>query len=327
MPHMQRRRFITLAGAAMAWPLAVRAQRKAMPVIGYLHFASPNYIPAPESFLQGLREYGYIDGRNVALEYRWAQGEYDRLPAMAADLVAHGVDLIAAFGPPPAKAAKNATSTIPIVFEVGNDAVEAGLVSSLAQPGGNATGLSILFVQVTAKRLELLCDLLPGSKTIGLLVNPKSPTAEPSIRGASEAAKAKNVQLSVVNASTVSEINAAFASAAGSKVQGMIVSADPFFDTQRVTLVAVAARERLPSIYFEDEFPNAGGLISYGSSLADVYRQMGLYAGKILKGAKPSELPVEQPTKFRLAINLKTAHDLGISVPQSLLFTADNVIE
>lgn len=311
----------------MACPLAAHAQRKAIPVIGYLHFASPDYIPAPESFLQGLREYGYVDGQNIALDYRWARGEYDRLPAMAAELVAHGVDLIAAFGPPPAKAAKNATSTIPIVFEVGNDAVEAGLVTSLAQPGGNATGLSILFVQVTAKRLELLCELLPGAKTIGLLVNPKSPTAEPSIRGASEAAKAKGVQLSVFNASTVSEINAAFTAAVGARVQGMIVSADPFFDTQRTLLVGVAAREKLPSIYFEDEFPNAGGLISYGSSLADVYRQMGLYAGKILKGAKPSELPVEQPTKFRLAINTRTAHDLAISLPPSLLATADNVVD
>lgn len=324
---MQRRQFIALAGAATAWPLVVHAQRKPVPVIGYLHFASPDYVPAPESFLQGLRDYGYVDGQNVALEYRWAQGVYDRLPAMAAELVAHGVDLIAAFGPPPAKAAKNATSTIPIVFEVGNDAVEAGLVASLAEPGGNATGLSILFVQVTAKRLELLCDLLPGAKTIGLLVNPKSPTAEPSIRGASEAAKAKSVQLSVFNASTVAEIDAAFTAAVGARVQGMIVSADPFFDTQRALLVKVAAREKLPSIYFEDEFPNAGGLISYGSSLADVYRQMGLYAGKILKGAKPSELPVEQPTKFRLAINTRTAHDLGISVPPSLLATADNIVD
>jgi len=324
---MQRRQFIALAGAAVAWPLGVHAQRKAMPVIGYLHFASPDYIPAPESFLQGLKEYGYFDGQNVALEYRWARGEYDRLPALAAELVGQGVDLIAAFGPPPAKAAKNATATIPIVFEVGNDAVEAGLVASLAQPGGNATGLSILFVQVTAKRLELLCELLPGAETIGLLVNPKSPTAEPSIRGASEAAKAKGVKLSVFNASIVPEINAAFAAAVGAKVQGMIVSADPFFDTQRALLVAVAAREKLPTIYFEDEFPNAGGLISYGSSLAEVYGQMGRYAGKILKGAKPSELPVEQPTRFRLAINLKTARELGISVPSSLMFTADNVVD
>src|ERR1700742_3729278 len=188
-----------------------------MPVIGYIHFATPNYIPASDSFLRGLKELGFVEGQNVALEYRWAQGDYDRLPAIAADLVGLGVDLIAAFGPPPARAAKNATSTIPIVFEVGNDAVEAGLVTSLAQPGGNATGLSILFVQVTAKRLELLCELLPGAETVGLLVNPKSPTAEPSIRGASEAAKAKGVKLSVFNASIVSEIDAAFAAAVASR--------------------------------------------------------------------------------------------------------------
>src|ERR1700742_4700423 len=211
--RMQRRQFIALAGAAMTWPLAVHGQRKPIPVIGYLHFASPDYIPARESFLQGLREYGYVDGQSVALEYRWAQGAYDRLPGLAAELVAQSVDLIAAFGPPPAKAAKNATSTIPIVFEVGNDAVEAGLVTSLAQPGGNATGLSILFVEITPKRLELLCELLPDARTIGLLVNPKSPTAKPSMRGAAEAAQAKGVELSVLNASTVSEIAAAYSTA------------------------------------------------------------------------------------------------------------------
>src|SRR5437899_433984 len=209
MCRMQRRQFIAMV-AAMACAPAARAQRKAMPVIGYLHFAAPSYIPAPDSFLRGLKEFGFVEGQNVALEYRWAQGDYDRLPAMAADLVGQGVDLIAAFGPPPARAAKNATSTIPIVFEVGNDAVEAGLVSSMAQPGGNATGLSIRCVQITPKRLQLLCELLPDARTIGLLVNPKSPTAQPSMRGAAEAAQAKGVQLSVLNASTVSEIGAAF---------------------------------------------------------------------------------------------------------------------
>ena len=324
---MRRREFVAMVGTAMVWPLAAHAQRKAMPVIGYLHFAAPNYIPASNSFLLGLKEFGFVEGQNVALEYRWAQGDYDRLPAMAADLVGMGVDLIAAFGPPPARAAKNASSTIPIVFEVGNDAVEAGLVTSLSQPGGNATGLSILFVQITPKRLELLCELLPDARTIGLLVNPKSPTAQPSIRSATEAAQAKGVRLSVLNASTVSEVGAAFSAAISSSVQGMIISADPFFDSQRELLVKVAAHEKLPTIYFEDEFPNAGGLISYGSSLADVYRQMGLYAGKILKGAKPSELPVEQPTKFRMAINLKTARELGIAVPPRLLATADEVID
>jgi putative ABC transport system substrate-binding protein len=324
---MQRRDFIAMVGSAMAWPLAAHAQRRPMPVIGYLHFATPNYIPASDSFLRGLKDFGFVEGQNVALEYRWAQGDYDRLPAMAAELVGLGVDLIAAFGPPPAKAAKNATSTIPIVFEVGNDAVEAGLVTSLAQPGGNATGLSILFVQITPKRLELLCELLPDARIIGLLVNPKSPTAQPSMRSAAEAAQAKGVKLSVLNASTVADIQAVFSAAASSGVRGMIVSADPFFDTQRELLVTVAAREKLPAVYFEDEFPNAGGLISYGSSLAEVYRQMGLYAGKILKGAKPSELPVEQPTKFRMAINLKTARELGITVPPRLVATADEIID
>jgi len=226
-----------------------------MPVIGYLHFAKPEYTPNAAEFLQGLGERGFVEGKNVALEYRWAEGQYDRLPAMAAELVARKVDLIAAFGPPPARAAKNATSAIPIVFEVGNDAVEAGLVESLARPGGNATGLSILFTQLTPKRL------------------------------------------------------------------------DPFFDTRRAQLVAPAAQFRVPTIYFEREFAAVGGLISYGSSLPAVYRQMGIYAAKILKGEKPSELPVEQPTKFELIINLKTAKALGLTVPAKLMFTADEVIE
>ena len=278
-----------------------------MPVIGYLHFAKPEYTPNAAEFLQGLGERGFVEGKNVALEYRWAEGQYDRLPAMAAELVARKVDLIAAFGPPPARAAKNATSTIPIVFEVGNDAVEAGLVESLARPGGNATGLSILFTQLTPKRLELLCELIPGARTIGLLVNPKSPTAAPSIKGAEEAAAAKGVKLLTLNASTENEIDAAFAAFATAKADGLIIAADPFFDTRRGQLVAPAAQFRVPTIYFEREFAAIGGLMSYGSSLPAVYRQMGIYAGKILQGEKPSELPVEQPTKFELIINLKAA--------------------
>jgi putative ABC transport system substrate-binding protein len=298
-----------------------------MPVIGYLHFAKPEYTPNAAEFLQGLGERGFVEGRNVALEYRWAEGQYDRLPAMAAELVARKVDLIAAFGPPPARAAKNATSTIPIVFEVGNDAVEAGLVESLARPGGNATGLSILFTQLTPKRLELLCELSPGARTIGLLVNPKSPTAAPSIKGAEEAAAAKGVRLLTLNASTENEIDAAFAALATAKADGLIIAADPFFDTRRGQLVAPAAQFRVPTIYFEREFAAVGGLISYGSSLPAVYRQMGIYAAKILKGEKPSELPVEQPTKFELIINLKTAKAMGLTVPAKLMFTADEVIE
>src|SRR6202011_3758533 len=324
---MRRREFVGLIGGAAAlWSLAAKAEGK-VPVIGYLHFATPDYQPAAASFLKGLAETGFIEGKDFSVAYRWAEGHYDRLPAMASELVALEVDLIAAFGPPPAKAAKTATSTIPIVFEVGNDAVEAGLVASLARPGGNATGLSILFTQLTGKRLELLCELIPQARTIALLVNPKSPTAEPSIRGAQEAARAKGVQLSILNASTESEIDAAFATFVNLRADGLIIAADPFFDTRRQQLVAPAARYRVPTIYFEREFSAAGGLISYGTSLPAVYRQMGVYAGRILKGENPANLPVEQPTKFEMIINLKTAEALGLTVPPKLLFTADEVIE
>jgi putative ABC transport system substrate-binding protein len=325
---MKRREFITLlAGAAASVPLVARAQQKPMPVIGYFHFATPGYTPMAAAFLQGLKEMGFTEGQNVAIEYRWAEGQYDRLPAMAADLVGRKVDLIAAFGPPVARAARNATSTIPIVFEVGNDAVEAGLVASMARPGGNATGFSILFTQLTSKRLDLLCALIPQARTVALLVNPNSPTAAPSIRGAQEAASARGVQLSILNASTESEIDAAFVTFANGQAGGLIIAADPFFDTRRDQLVAPAARYKVPTIYFEREFSTAGGLISYGSSLPSVYRQMGIYAGRILKGEKPADLPVEQPTKFEMAINLKTANALGLTVPPTLLATADEVIE
>jgi putative tryptophan/tyrosine transport system substrate-binding protein len=325
---MKRRAFITLVGgAAASLPFAARAEPATMPVIGYFHFATPAYAPTAASFLQGLNETGFVAGQNVAVEYRWAEGQYDRLPAMAADLVDRKVDLIAAFGPPLARAAKNATSTIPIVFEVGNDAVAAGLVASLARPGGNATGLSILFTQVTPKRLELLCELIPQARTIALLVNPNSPTAEPSIQGAEEAARAKGVQLAILNASTESEIDAAFTKLVSLQADGLIIAADPFFDTRRAQLVAPAARYKIPTIYFAREAPASGGLMSYGSSLSEAYRQMGIYSGRILKGEKPADLPVQQPTKFELIINLKTARALGLTVPPKLLFTADEVIE
>jgi putative ABC transport system substrate-binding protein len=328
MPGMERRSFLGLLGtAAVSLSAVARAQLSAMPVIGYFHFASPGYTPSAAAFLQGLNESGFIEGKNVAIEYRWAEGRYDRMPAMAAELVARKVDLIAAFGPPSARAAKNATSTIPIVFEVGNDAVEAGLVESLARPGGNATGLSILFTQLTPKRLELLCELLPTAATIALLVNPTSPTAAPSIKGAQEAAAAKAVKLLILNASTENEIDAAFALAASAKVDGLVISADPFFDSRRDQLVAPAVRYRIPTIYFEREFSTAGGLISYGSSLPAVYRQMGIYAARILRGEKPADLPVQQPTAFELVINLKTAKAFGLTVPPKLIFTADEVIE
>lgn len=325
---MKRREFVTLiAGSAAAWPLAAYAQRRAIPVVGYLHFAEPTYVPTANDFLQGLKEAGFVEGQNVAVEYRWAEGRYDRLPAMAADLVRLKVDLIAAFGPPPARAAKNATSVIPIVFEVGNDPVEAGLADSLPRPGGNATGMSVLFVQLTPKRLELLCELVPDAKTIALLVNPNSPTAAPSIRGAPEAAQAKGVKLSILKATDENEIDAAFETAVTSKADGLIVAADPFFDTRRRQLIAAAAHAKIPTIYFEREFSNAGGLISYGPSLASVYRRMGNLSARILKGEKPAELPVEQPTTFQTVINLKTAKEMGVTIPPTLLARADDVIE
>ena len=324
---MRRREFVGLIGGAAAlWSLAAKAQGK-VPVIGYLHFATPDYQPAAASFLKGLAETGFIEGKDFSVAYRWAEGHYDRLPAMASELVALEVDLIAAFGPPPAKAAKAATSTIPIVFEVGNDAVEAGLVKSLARPGGNATGLNILFTQLTAKRLEVLCQLLPRAKNITLLSNPKSPTAEPSIRDAQAGARSKGVQLSTLNASNDGEIETAFSEFGKMQSDGLIVAADPFFDTRREQLPAAAARYKVPTIYFEPEFSTVGGLISYGSRLSSVYRHMGIYAGRILRGEKPADLPVEQPTKFEMAINLRTARALGVEIPPELLFTADEVIE
>lgn len=324
---MKRRQFIALlSGAAAASSFAARAQGKP-PVIGYLHFASPDYQPAAASFLKGLTETGFIEGRDFSVTYRWAEGHYDRLPSMASELVGLKVDLTAAFGPPPAKAAKLATSKIPIVFEVGNDAVEAGLVSSLSRPGGNATGLNILYTQITGKRLELICQLLPRAKNIVLLVNPKSPTAEPSIRDAQAGARARGVQLSTLNASNDDEIETAFTEFG--KIQGdaLIVAADPYFDTRREQLPAAAAKHKVPTIYFEPEFSTVGGLISYGTRLSSVYRQMGAYAGRILKGERPADLPVEQPTKFELAINLRTARALGIKPPPELLSTADEVVE
>jgi putative tryptophan/tyrosine transport system substrate-binding protein len=330
---VKRREFIAIfGGTAMAapfasWPRAAHAQPKPMSVIGYLHFATADYAPGAKEFLEGLQEKGYVDGKNVALEFRWAEGHYDRLPALASDLVARKVDLIAAFGPPPAHAAKNATSTIPIVFEVGSDAVETGLVASLSRPGGNATGFNILFTQVTPKLVDLLGQLIPGAKRIALLVNPKSPTAEPSMRGAQEGARSRNVQLSIVKAANGSDIDSAFASVGDLHVDGVVVSPDPFFDTRREQLANAAADYKVPTIYFERGFCKSGGLISYGSDLSAVYREMGVYAGRILSGEKPEDLPVVQPTKYDLVVNLKTAKTLGLTVPQSLLVAADEVIE
>jgi putative tryptophan/tyrosine transport system substrate-binding protein len=324
---MKRREFIGLIAGVGVWPISVRAQQqKAMPVIGYLHFEKPG-SPLQDAFLRGLKDTGYVVGQNVSIEYRWAEGQYDRSRAMAADLVDRKVDVIAAFGPPLARAAKDATSTIPIVFEVGNDAVEAGLVTSLAHPGGNATGFSVLFTQLTPKLLELISEMVPEVRIVGLLVNPNSPTAEPTIRDAQEAATAKGVQLTILKTSTESEIDAAFSALIDLRADAVIVGADPFLGNQRLHIVAQAARRKIPAIYFSDAFTALGGLISYGASLAAVYRRMGVYTGKILKGEKPANLPVEQPTKFDLSINLKTARSLGLNVPASLLGRADEVIE
>ena len=327
---MRRRDFIIfLAGAMAAWPLAGRAQQKAMPVIGVLSTGSPSasWGPIMDAFRQGLSEAGYVEGQNVAIEYRWAEGHYDRLPALAADLVGRKVDLIMANSPPSALAAKSATSTIPIVFRSGADPVGDGLVASLARPGGNLTGVSFIADELTAKRLELLSELVPRVGVIALLMNPNNATAERVIRDVQEAARTKGLQFHVLKASSESEIDTAFASLVQLHAEALLVAADPFLSSRREQLVALASRHAVPSIYAWREFAASGGLISYGPSLTSAFRLVGHYAGKILKGAKPADLPVEQPTKFELVINLKTAKALGLTLPPSLLARADQVID
>jgi len=327
---MRRRDLLTLlGGAAISWPRALRAQQKAMPVIGYLSTGSPDpNSPNLAAFRQGLSETGYVEGQNVAIEYRWAEGHYDRLPALAADLVGRKVDVIVSVGgTPTALAAKNATSTIPIVFRTG-EPVADGLVASLARPGGNLTGFGMLLGELTPKLLELLSELVPQARMIALLVNPTNPpVTERIIRDMEEAARAKGVQLPILKAGTESEIDAAFASLVQLQAGALLVAADPFLFSRHEQLVALASRHAVPAIYPWREAVAAGGLISYGPSLTAVFREIGIYTGKILKGAKPADLPVQQPTKFELVVNLKIAKALGLTLPQSMLMNADEVIE
>ena len=278
-------------------------------------------------FHQGLLETGYVEGQNVVIDYRWPEGRYDRLPAMAAEIVGRRVDVIVAGGPPAAHAAKNATSTIPIVFSTSDDPVGDGLVASLARPGGNLTGVSFLAAELNPKRFELLSELVPQARVIALLVDPNIPATEHVVPAVQEAARVKGLQLPILRANSESEIDAAFATLVQLQAGALVVVADPFLSSRREQLVALATRYAVPAIYAWREFAEAGGLISYGSSLTTAFRQLGNYAGKILKGAKPADLPVQQPTTFELVINLKTAKALGLTVPQSFLMRAEEIIE
>ena len=324
---MNRRNLMLLLGGAMVATPSLRAQQKAMPVIGYLHIASPGpFAPFVAAFHQGLSESSYVEGQNVAIEYRWAEGRSDRLSTLAADLVGRKVDVIVSSGNG-ALAAKSATSTIPIVFTTGGDPVADGLVASLARPGGNLTGVTFIMTELLPKRLELLSELVPQARAIALLVNPNTPYADPMMRDAREAARARGVQLHVLKASTESEIDAAFASLVQLLAGALVVGTDGFFSSRRDQLVALAARHAVPAIYDVREYAAAGGLISYGTSVTGMYCQAGAYVGRILKGAKPADLPVQQPTRFDLVINLNTATALGLTVPPAILARADEVIE
>jgi putative ABC transport system substrate-binding protein len=325
---MRRRDLVAGVAAAAAWPLAARAQQRALPVIGFLNPGPPvPGEPFTAAFRQGLSDAGYVEGKNVAIEYRGAENRYDRLPAMAADLVGRKVDVIVTNGPYGGLAAKGATSTIPIVFNGVGDPVGAGLVTNLARPDANLTGFSILTVELLPKLVELLYELVPQVRVMALLVNPTNPNTPRNIDDAQKAARAKGVQLAILKASTKSEIDAAFATLVELHAGALVVAADGVFSVQREQLVALAARHRVPAIYVFRQFTASGGLVSYGASITDSFRQSGVYAGRILKGAKPADLPVQQPTKFELVINLKTAQTLGITVPPTLLARADEVIE
>ena len=326
---MNRRELLLLLGGAMAATRPLRAQQNSVPVIGYLGGASPGaFSPFLAAFRQGLNETGFVEGQNVAIEYRWAEGQYDRLPSLAAELAGRKVDVIATSGGDRSTlAAKAATPTIPIVFVVGADPVETGLVASLARPAGNLTGFSLLVIELTPKLLELSSDIVPQTAMIAALVNPGGRNSERVIQSVQDAARAKDMQLVILRASTESEIDAALSTLAQRRAGALVVPGDPFFYNRRQQLVELVARHALPAIYSAREFVTAGGLISYGTNVAAVHRQAGIYSGRILKGAKPADLPVQQPTTFELVVNLKTAKALGLTVPPSILARADEVIE
>jgi putative tryptophan/tyrosine transport system substrate-binding protein len=329
--RLRRREFITLlGGAGMAWPIAARAQQAALPVVGFLRFGSAEAVArSVAAFRQGLNQTGYVEGQNVTVEYHWLENQYDRLPTLVADLVRRRVAVIAT----PANtagtiAAKAATATTPIVFGIGEDPVQLGLVASLARPGGNVTGINYFSHEVVAKRLQLLHDMVPTAARVAVLVNPTNTlTAEPTLRDVKESAPSIGLQTQILNATTIGEIDAAFAALVRERIEALFVAPDAFFSSRRGQFATLTARDRIPATYSSRDYVEAGGLMSYGTDNADMYRQVGLYVGRILKGEKPADLPVQQSTKFELVINLQTARSLGIEVPPAMLSIADEVIE
>lgn len=325
---MRRREFIGIVGGAVVWPLAARAQQVAIPVVGFLNSSSAQVQALPAAaYRRGLEQTGFVEGKNVLIESRWADGQYDRLPEFIADLIRRNVAVIMAGGPPAALAAKKATSTIPVVFTTGDDPVQVGLVTSINRPGGNVTGVHIFFSELESKKLGLLRELVPQATVIAALVNPKFTTAKNQTTELQEAARTFGQQIQIINASGERELDTAFASMAQSQVGALLVAADPFFNTRREQIVSLAARYGIPAVYEQRAFATAGGLMSYGTSLPEGYRQAGIYTGRILKGERPADLPVVLSNKFEFVINLRVAKTLGLKVSANLLSTADEVIE